>query len=138
MRQRWIFSFIVAITMLLMFTGCVREQPRIIVITATFLPQINPAVEITPIAAAEVPATSAPISFPPPDVTLVLSPVPQQAASNPTPNATRPPVEIPSQHKDHFPHHCMQSNRQIWNSLADQTVSKSFLPYKALNKLRLL
>jgi LasA protease len=96
MRQSWIFSLIVAVAMLLMFTGCVREQPRIIVITATFLPPANSITEIPPDAAA---VQSTPVPLPvQPDVTLVLSPVPQQPVSNPTPNATRPPVDIPSQH----------------------------------------
>ena len=79
-----------------MFTGCVREQPRIIVITATFLPPIS--AETTAQVAVSGEATQQPLIVPPADVTVVLSPAPQQLASNPTPNATRPPVDIPSEH----------------------------------------
>ncbi|MDQ7034376.1 MAG: LysM peptidoglycan-binding domain-containing protein [Anaerolineae bacterium] len=73
-----------------------REQSRIIVITATFLPPTNP------VANPQIPIVIEPtpqITIPPvPIVTIVLSPIPQQIASNPTPNAPRPPVDVPSQH----------------------------------------
>lgn len=67
--------------LLLMLTACVREQPNIIVITST-----SPSDSSMLLVSTQ--EQSAPI----------LSPVPQQPLSNPTPNVTRAPIDIPSQH----------------------------------------
>lgn len=77
--------------LLILLTGCMREQPRIIVITATF-----PSADVASI----VESTQAPVivSTPIPQQTIVLSPAPQQALSNPTPNATPLALEIPTSH----------------------------------------
>src|SRR5688572_16933320 len=83
-----ILSRLILFGMLLGLTACVRDQARIIVITATF--PSNPTV----VAGTAVVVASAD----PPVSTIQLSPIPEQALSNPTPNATRPPLDIPSQH----------------------------------------
>jgi LasA protease len=72
-------------------TACVRDTARIIVITATF--PSNPTVVAGASQDPVIVATAAP-----PIATLQLSPIPNQALSNPTPNATRPPLDIPAEH----------------------------------------
>ncbi|MGJ3237893.1 MAG: LysM peptidoglycan-binding domain-containing protein [Anaerolineae bacterium] len=74
--------------------ACVREQPNIIIITAT-IPQSVTVIEATQPSDVSVPTVN---PTPIPQQTIVLSPIPQQPLSNPTPNATRPPVDIPSSH----------------------------------------
>lgn len=89
MRQLWL-TFI-AIGLLTALTACVREQPNIIIITATFPPEISQNQQAEQLIIA---STSTPI----PQSTIVLSPVPQQPLSNPTPNATPPALDIPTMH----------------------------------------
>lgn len=83
-------SILTIITLLL--TACMREQPTIIIITATFPPNDNEVIVLD--------VTQAPVivSTPIPQQTIVLSPAPQQALSNPTPNATTPFLDIPTSH----------------------------------------
>lgn len=88
MRQLW--QIITTLGLLTVLTACVREQPNIIIITATFPPNIAQA-PTQPLIVAST-ATNIPQSTP------ILSPVPQQPLSNPTPNATPPPLDIPSTH----------------------------------------
>jgi len=76
--------------MLMLLVSCVREQPQIIIITAT-----NPAQPANPITTTEI-VIVAPTMIP--QQTIVLSPVPEQPLSNPTPNATPPPANIPTTH----------------------------------------
>jgi len=78
--------------LILLLAACTREQPNIIVITATFPPEpviVNEAEtsSSTPIPTAILPAQ-----------TLVLSPLPQQPLSNPTPNATLERADLPTEH----------------------------------------
>ena len=84
------------IGLILTLTACVRDQPNIIIITAT-IPANSPAVvsqstQAPVVIATEIPATALP------QQTIVLSPIPAQALSNPTPNATPPPFDIPTSH----------------------------------------
>lgn len=83
-----ILSRLIFFALLLGLTACVRDQARIIVITATF-PSNPTIVAGSPVVIA---TSELPVS------TIQLSPIPEQALSNPTPNATRPPLDIPSQH----------------------------------------
>lgn len=82
-------SILTIIIMLL--TGCMREQPRIIVITATFPAEGS----VTVIESTQAPVI---VSTPIPQQTIILSPIPQQALSNPTPNATAQTLNIPTSH----------------------------------------
>lgn len=91
MRMTNIMTTAVLGLMSVALLGCTRDQPNIIIITATFPPQAVSVVE------EEITPSPTPL----PDVTvapLVLSPAPQQPLSNPTPNATPPLLDIPSEH----------------------------------------
>ncbi len=92
--MRKLLLTIALLGLLMVLSACVREQPNIIIITAT-IPvngatgqQAAPIVVSTPINAQAVL----------PQQTVILSPAPQQPLSNPTPNATAPPANIPSSH----------------------------------------
>lgn len=90
-------SRLIIFSLLTLLTACVREQPNIIIITATFPSEPVVAIDATqqtPLAISPAATVSTPI----PQQTIVLSPVPQQPFSIPTANATRPPVDIPSSH----------------------------------------
>jgi LasA protease len=82
-------SRLIVFTFLLSLTACVRDTARIIVVTATF-PADAPSVgsQAPVIIATSVPEVA----------NVDLSPAPNQALSNPTPNATRPPLDIPAEH----------------------------------------
>jgi LasA protease len=84
-------SRLILISVLFSLTACVRDTARIIVITATF--PSNPTVVAGASQESVIVATSAPSV-----ATLQLSPMPDEALSNPTPNATRPPLDIPAEH----------------------------------------
>ena len=84
------------IGLFLTLTACVRDQPNIIIITAT-IPANAPELVSQPTQAPVVIATDVPATAVP-QQTIVLSPVPAQALSNPTPNATPPPFDIPTSH----------------------------------------
>lgn len=76
------------VLLLLALTGCVREQPEIIVITATFLPPTQVGVADS----VSIPATNI-------VPTITLSEEPQGALSQPTPNPIRPTfADNPSEH----------------------------------------
>lgn len=88
-------SGLIAIGLLSILTGCIRQQPNIIIITATFPSNPVTVVEASPQIIVSTPTDN---PTPIPVQTIVLSPVPQQPLSNPTANATPPPVDIPSIH----------------------------------------
>lgn len=73
------FLSVTGIVALLMISGCMRSQPEVIVITATFLP---------PTSVSAVANNPTPPSLPP----ISLSPVPNEPQSFPTPNPTRSDV----------------------------------------------
>lgn len=96
---------ILLIVLLGVLVACRAEQPNIIIITATSPASIQsdvvgaaPATSIIDTAASSEPTVVIPTATSLPPVNISLSPAPQQALSNPTPNATSPPVEIPSTH----------------------------------------
>jgi len=70
--------------LLLLLAACMREQPNVIVITATFLPE--PETSAVVVSSTQVP---------PP---LVLSPIADTPLTIPTLNPTRPAADIPSEH----------------------------------------
>jgi LasA protease len=67
---------LLALLSLIVITGCVRNQPQIVVVTSEFDPALI--------------ATDTTVSTPTPLVEIVLSPVPEQPLIEPTPDATRP------------------------------------------------
>ncbi len=91
MTQR-LFTAFISICLIILLAACTREQPTIIIITATFPPaEVVVDADNTPIP------TSMPTSAPPAQ-TLVLSPIPAQPLSNPTPNATLELPNLPDEH----------------------------------------
>ncbi len=82
----------ISLILSLVLAACTREQPNIIVITATF-----PPAPVVVNAAETDSATPLPTAIPPAQ-TLVLSPPPVQPLSYPTPNATLELPELPSEH----------------------------------------
>src|SRR5690349_12813509 len=86
-----ILSRLILFTLLFSLSACVRDTARIIVITATFPANTNISAGAS--QAPVIVATAAPLVS-----TLQLSPIPNQPLSNPTPNATRPPLDIPAEH----------------------------------------
>ncbi len=75
---------------LLVTSGCMREQPNIIIITATF--PAEPYVVAIPTNTPQASATP----FVP--VAQSLSPVPDVPLSQPTPNVTRVPIQVADEH----------------------------------------
>lgn len=80
--------YLIICALLLVLSACVRDQPQIIVITATFPSQV---VEVVPADFTPPPAAVAPLD---------LSPVPDVLASNPTPDPIQSGQtdEIPAEH----------------------------------------
>lgn len=72
-----LFSRLISFGLLLTLTACVRDLPNIIVITSTPIADTGTTIVATQSLAQ-------------------LSPIPQQALSQPTPNATRAPLDIPT------------------------------------------
>ena len=96
--QRLVTAVVICTSILMGLVACVRNQPRVIVITATFLPETSVPQEAgstNQIAPATPSPTLVPTTILP---TLALSQVPDNLPNQPTPNSTRPVATIPDEY----------------------------------------